>query len=120
MKRMLILIIFLAIFITSCQGNIPTTTEVLAETEAVQITDTPIDTPVETETLQTTESSEQTSTPSDEVASSDSPPPGCTVVSPRPTPGPTEQSLFPPANEEDWVSGPENAAITIIEYSDFQ
>lgn len=47
-------------------------------------------------------------------------PAGCTVVSPIPTPGPTEQSLFPEHMDGDQVRGPEGARITIIEYSDFQ
>ena len=46
--------------------------------------------------------------------------PGCTVVSRKPTPGPTEQSLLPPPGEKDWVVGPADAALTITEYSDFQ
>jgi hypothetical protein len=46
-------------------------------------------------------------------------PPSCTVVSFAPTPGPTEQSLFPPVNDKDWVQGPPTATVTIIEYSDF-
>ncbi len=45
---------------------------------------------------------------------------GCTVVSQKPTPGPTEVSKFPPVSETDWVKGPASAQITIIEYSDFQ
>lgn len=44
----------------------------------------------------------------------------CTVVSRQPTPGPTEQSLFPPVGSADWVEGPGDAAVTFIEYSDFQ
>ncbi len=44
----------------------------------------------------------------------------CTVVSREPTPGPTEQSLIPPVSETDWVHGPEDAIVTIIEYGDFQ
>ena len=44
----------------------------------------------------------------------------CTVVSLMPTAGPTEVSLFPPASAEDWVRGPEDAAVTFLEYSDFQ
>jgi cyclophilin family peptidyl-prolyl cis-trans isomerase/protein-disulfide isomerase len=47
-------------------------------------------------------------------------PPSCTAISPQPTPGPTEQSLFPLVSETDWVKGPADAAVTIIEYSDFQ
>lgn len=45
--------------------------------------------------------------------------PGCTLVSPRATPGPELVSLFSPA-AEDWSRGPEDAKITIVEYSDFQ
>jgi hypothetical protein len=44
---------------------------------------------------------------------------GCTVVSAIPTPGPTEQSLFPPVGEKEWTQGPDTAEVTIIEYSDF-
>jgi hypothetical protein len=46
--------------------------------------------------------------------------PGCTVVSPAPTPGPTLQALFPSPSEADWRRGPLTAAVTIMEYSDFQ
>jgi hypothetical protein len=44
----------------------------------------------------------------------------CTVVSSKPTPGPTQESLFPPVSEDDWVKGADEAEVTIIEYSDFQ
>ena len=46
--------------------------------------------------------------------------PGCTVVTRQPTPGPTEQALIPPVVEKDWNKGPEDAYITLVEYSDFQ
>jgi hypothetical protein len=52
--------------------------------------------------------------------STDSSPPGCTVVSPITGPEPTPESPFPPVSESDWVVGPEDAAITFIEYGDFQ
>jgi hypothetical protein len=45
---------------------------------------------------------------------------GCTVITQKPTPGPTEESIFPPVSNTDWVKGPANAKVTIIEYSDFQ
>ncbi len=45
----------------------------------------------------------------------------CTLESSLlPTPGPTEQSLFPAVGEGDWVQGPPTAAVTIVEYGDFQ
>lgn len=47
-------------------------------------------------------------------------PPGCTVISPQDATSPTQESVFPPVTEKDWVTGPEDAAITLIEYSDFQ
>ena len=47
-------------------------------------------------------------------------PAGCTAISPKPTAGPTEASLFPPVSEKDWIRGSNQAAITILEYSDFQ
>ena len=48
------------------------------------------------------------------------PMPGCTVVSQRPGPDPTVESLFPAVSDADWKSGPETAAVTIVEYGDFQ
>jgi hypothetical protein len=45
---------------------------------------------------------------------------GCTVESPFPTPGPTQQSIFPAVSEQDWVYGSSDAYVTILEYGDFQ
>ncbi len=45
---------------------------------------------------------------------------GCTVVAKKPTAGPTAVSIFPPVSASDWVKGPADAKVTIIEYSDFQ
>ena len=44
----------------------------------------------------------------------------CSVVSGNPTPGATQESIFAPVGEADWVLGSDTADITIIEYSDFQ
>jgi cyclophilin family peptidyl-prolyl cis-trans isomerase/protein-disulfide isomerase len=45
---------------------------------------------------------------------------GCTAKSPRPTPGPTEVSLFPPVAEQDYQRGPAGAKVTFVVYCDFQ
>jgi hypothetical protein len=44
----------------------------------------------------------------------------CTLVSAMPTPSPEELSMFPPITADEHSLGPENATVTIIEYSDFQ
>lgn len=48
----------------------------------------------------------------------------CTVVSgPTPTPNATEAataSLFKPVSAADWVAGEKDAAVTVLEYNDFQ
>ena len=45
---------------------------------------------------------------------------GCTVITQKPTPGPTAESIFPPVSDADHVKGPASAKVTMIEYSDFQ
>jgi protein-disulfide isomerase len=49
-----------------------------------------------------------------------SPDSGCTVITQKPTPGPTPVTIYPPVTASDWVKGPASAKVTIIEYSDFQ
>ncbi|MCX8061945.1 MAG: peptidylprolyl isomerase [Anaerolineales bacterium] len=45
---------------------------------------------------------------------------GCTAKSPRPTPGPTEVSLFPPVSDSDYQRGSSDARVTFVVYCDFQ
>lgn len=46
--------------------------------------------------------------------------PGCTVQTRRPVSDPAVESLLPSVTDKDWVKGPADAYVTIIEYSDFQ
>jgi len=44
----------------------------------------------------------------------------CTVINALPTLSPNEQTLVPPITEADFVIGPADAQVTIMEYCDFQ
>jgi hypothetical protein len=46
--------------------------------------------------------------------------PACTALNIQPTPGPEVPSLFAPVSAADHSLGPADAAVTIIEYGDFQ
>jgi PBP1b-binding outer membrane lipoprotein LpoB len=110
LKRTLIAFFLLSLFLASCQSQsaTPTTKPAVQETEALvtqsdQLSNaSPV--PAETKLAAPTTTGEK-------AAVAD-----CTVVSR----GTTEESLFPPPGESDWVVGPDTAAMTIYEYSDFQ
>lgn len=46
--------------------------------------------------------------------------PACKSLDVEPTPGPDSPSLFPPVTKEDYARGPEESAVTIVVYNDFQ
>jgi len=46
--------------------------------------------------------------------------PACTTLITEPTPGPETPSIFPPVTSADHIRGPEDAAVTILDYSDYQ
>ena len=48
------------------------------------------------------------------------PPPACSPNPPRPQPNALDLAAYEPNPEKDWIRGPEDAAITIVEYADFQ
>ena len=105
-KRTLFLLFVIALTLVACQGQKQASPGFTTPAAAIQPT-----------------ASQMAVTPAatdDEQQAVPGAPPGCTVISPRPTAGPTEQSVFPPVTEKDWSTGPKDAAITLIEYSDFQ
>jgi hypothetical protein len=105
-KSTVILLFIIAIALAACQGQVQSSPVVLAPT----VTGQP-----------TAALASETSTDAGTAVLDDaSAPPGCTVISPPATPGPTEQSVFPPVTDKDWNTGTMDAAITLIEYSDFQ
>src|SRR5260221_8471474 len=44
----------------------------------------------------------------------------CSSISSEPTPGPNTLSVFPPITNADFKRGPDDALITIMDYSDYQ
>jgi hypothetical protein len=104
-KQILLLLTALALILTACAQS----TTQPAETESA--TQPPTEVPVKQE-------------PATQVASQPEPAaddePGCTVIGPKPTPDPTLQAILPPPGENDWIKGPEDAYVTLVEYGDFQ
>lgn len=101
--------------LTGCQGA----AETIQDTPSIQA---PEVTPTELILVPPTDVELEPEIDSPEIADPNLPPvpPGCTVVTKQFSPEPTEQSLFPPVSERDWSLGPETAAVTVIEYADFQ
>lgn len=97
MKRTAILLCLISSFLAACQNATPT--------------------PVTAPTVAATQPATLTPEGKNLVNATYS---GCVAQSPFPTPGPTEQSLFPPVSAKDWVKGPDSATVTFTEYSDFQ
>lgn len=119
LKRITITLLFASILLAACQGAAPA----VLETETVTQTESPVElvpTSTSTQEVQPTEEPASSPTSAETALVEQSPPQGCTVVSPQPTPGPTQRSIFPPVSEDDWVQGPQDAYVTILEYADFQ
>lgn len=120
--RLYITIGILALLLAACQANTgtpaTTATAEIAETESSMFSEA-TDTPQEAAPSETATEAPETPTPA-QISAETSGTPGCTVESPRPTPGPTQQSIFPPVSDDDWVLGPQDAHVTILEYGDFQ
>jgi PBP1b-binding outer membrane lipoprotein LpoB len=109
-KRFLIPLFALTLFLAACSGETPpqeaedTVQEVAP---APQATDTDIP-PTEAPTLAT----EEEVVPVELVSE-------CTIVSAPMDPDSPYADLFA-VTENDWVIGPETAALTIVEYGDYQ
>lgn len=117
LKKFIVISLMLLVFLVACQ---PSETELPTESTT--------ETSVEPD-IQSSDTPPQPTSPAVSPTPSSAPPEdqatqqaqaNCTVVSRQPTPGPTEQSLIPPVSDTDWVHGPEDAAVTFIEYGDFQ
>ncbi len=105
-KSVLLLVLGIAMLVlAACQsGAQPAATATSVPPTATQVQPTPRAVPA---------------TPTKETAQNgEAPPAGCTVVTRSIIP--TGESPFPAVTKDDWQLGPADAAVTIIEYSDFQ
>ena len=109
-KRVFFFVVILALALSACQGASPGANSNAYDGNPTASATVPSSAPATT--------MPPPAQPS--VAPAAAVPPGCTVVSAQPTPGPTQESLFPSVSASDWVRGPADASITIIEYADFQ
>ena len=103
-KLVLTLLVTIPLLLVSCVGSAGTT---------VEPTETPTIAIPPTKTVEILPTATSTTAPV-KISLSD-----CTLVSSLPEP-PTELVELFSINEDDWAIGPEDAAVTLIEYGDFQ
>jgi hypothetical protein len=120
MKRLLKMLFFVLIFaLAACSpAASPSPVAEVAQEPTATVASTPTSESVPATPTQTTQLETQAivKTP---VPLGD-PMPGCQTISFNPTPEPTLQALFPAPGPEDWKQGLDTAAVTIVEYGDFQ
>jgi len=98
-QKHILLVIVLALIIGSCSSvaEVPEATEIPTETAVVE--DQP---------------------PADLLSDQPQTGPVCVANPAPPIPSEADLETFTPDPEKDWVKGPNDAAITIVEYADFQ
>lgn len=115
-------VLALMLLVSACAGKASTVPEMATVTPAepaAAATELPAQELQPTRTAQAT-ATPFPATPTTELVAMPPVPSGCTVVTQQFSPEPTEQSIFPPVTSADWMIGPETAAVTLIEYGDFQ
>lgn len=117
-KRIFFITILLSLVLAACQGTSPIATEDTSSSADQTATMTQVEPTQEPVSIEEEASPPPTAIEAD--TSTDSPPPGCTVVSPLSGPEPTPESPFSPVSNDEWVVGPESATVTLVEYGDFQ
>lgn len=112
-KKIVTLLLILVVFLVACQSAPASPTEASsAEADPAQIDeDAPSTELPPLPEVSPTPATEQTGNLGGA---------NCTVVSSQPESEPTEQSIVSAVSEADWVHGPQDAEVTIIEYGDFQ
>ena len=123
MKRIAVVYCLIIILLSACAGKATETGNTIAKTsqstaqnsanKTAQVVD-------KTATFQSGSTSTINEPMQVTSVQSETPPVAeCRTVKPT-TPDPTVQALLPPPGEKDWVKGPDDARVTILDYSDFQ
>jgi hypothetical protein len=119
-KQWLLLLVGLILVLGACSGQEQSTATLTSEPDGdVQVTETDpsADQAGATEPPQ---AAAVAAGESEKIASSDGTVIECTVTGLLPEVDPTTQAIFPTVSAEEWAKGPEDATLTIVEYSDFQ
>ena len=111
LKRLILVLTVLALSVTACTNQTSTIEPVIIATDTQVVEETLPVVPTETLALpdETPGSAERLNTPV-----------GCQTYTIIDAPTTDELSRFPDSLPGDWVRGPADAAVTIIEYGDFQ
>ncbi len=109
-KRLFLFTILLTFLLAACGGEVEIT-------EAVEVANTPTALPALTATVETAETVEtgEFTVPAPMTTLGN----GCTLTSSEPE-APQEYVELFGVTESDWVKGPDTAALTIVEYGDYQ
>jgi len=113
--RKLILWVFILLALTACGGAEKTSGNAVLETAVTEQAETVLtDLADEVSPVEVVEPEDGAPQASGDALTSE-----CTLVSSLPEPPQEFADLFA-ITEKDWVSGPADAAVTLIEYGDFQ
>jgi len=106
-SKILIMVVLATLLLSACQ---PAQTATPNEATEATSAETPLATDVTAEPPKATLP----------LAASGEPMNGCRVTGSQLQPNPTLVALFPAVTENDWVKGPSDARVTILDFSDFQ
>ena len=111
-KKLIMLLLIAGLALAACS---PETAAPAESQEAAVPATAPAD-QAATATLPTNTMPEATAEP---MVQGTAAPAQCVAASIRPTPDATQTALFPLPTDKDWLQGPPDAYVTILEYSDF-
>jgi hypothetical protein len=117
-RRWIAAVVLMMLLLSACSAATPPPATEVGTPETNTVEAAPTLSP--TDTMEATEAAAEPEAAPTAVEFTASAPATCTVVSLIGEPDPTQVAAFPPVTEDDWVFGPPDAMVTILEYSDFQ